>query len=607
MTKIAIPEQELRQAVADRLSTRQIAAKFGTSAGTINKLLKKCILKTNPIPLFDRPGHREKCSAASKANWQNSEYRNKVIDADKQAHSSAGQIEKCSSLSKANWQNSEYRNKCLTAMRTPEYKDKLSAISRANWADKEYRAEREAVMGTPECREKRSKAAKLNWENAGYRANNAATRRSPEFRSKSIAISKASWMDAEYKIRTIAAMNTQEIIDKASSLSKALWANPEYKNKRMAAMNTPEYKRQASLISKGLWRNERYKNKCLASVRSSDYRANMAIAARLRWEDPQYRVKHLLAISTPEAKSKMAKARENMPWSMTKPHQKVCDILTSLGVKFEIEKAVGFWNFDLYLPDFNLLIEVQGNYWHTLAKAKSRDKAKSTYIERYHPELKIGYIWEHECLQPNKVLEKIKYWCGLTKLELVDYEFKDLRVGQVNKNIADEFLYTWHYQHHGRHGVDYGVYLGEQLIAISRFTSPTRNESATQIGLRPQEVLELARLCVHPRYQKKNLLTWALARIEKDIKKSNTSIRCLVSFSDMSQGHTGAVYKAANWEFHSVADPSYYYVDKDGYVMHKKTLWDHAKKLCMKEAEYAESHGFVKVPTLEKHKFIRRL
>jgi hypothetical protein len=112
---------------------------------------------------------------------------------------------------------------------------------------------------------------------------------------------------------------------------------------------------------------------------------------------------------------------------------------------------------------------------------------------------------------------------------------------------------------------------------------------------------------VHPKYQKKNLLSWFLARCEKIIKAQRPEIICLVSFADSTYNHTGAVYKASNWTLSRVVEPNYWYVDSGGWVMHKKTLWNHAKSLALTESEYAEKNGFTKVWGKEKYKFTKTL
>jgi len=289
---------------------------------------------------------------------------------------------------------------------------------------------------------------------------------------------------------------------------------------------------------------------------------------------------------------------------MSKPHLKIVEILNSLNIEHKVEFVIGPWTFDVFIPPHNILIEVQGTYWHTKKDRLPRDKAKQSYIQDNFPQYQLKHIWEHECLEENKVLEKIKYWLGITKLELVDFDLNSVIIKSSDKTEADTFLYNWHYIHYGQHGISMGAYLGNELIALARFTSPHRQEIAISIGYQPKEVLELSRLVVHPRYQKKNLLSWFLSRVEKQLPQGT---KCLVSFADTSYGHTGAVYKASNWQQVSVAKPNYYYVDNEGWVMHKRTLWDHAKKMQMTENEYMNKFNYRKVWGKEKYKFIKIL
>jgi len=323
---------------------------------------------------------------------------------------------------------------------------------------------------------------------------------------------------------------------------------------------------------------------------------------------PEHKIKMAKIQSAPEYKARMAVVREGVSTTFTRPHVKVCELLTSLGVSYVTEKAVGPWNFDIFVEAANLLIEVQGDYWHNRKERILKDANKSTYIINNFPQYQLKYIWEHECLTEGSVLAKLKYWLGLDRVEQVDYELKQASVKPVlDAKQADTFLYNWHYQHHGRHGLDLGGYLGNELICLSRFTSPSRAEIATSLGYTQKQVLELARLVVHPKYQKKNLLSWFLARCERYIRQTRLEIEYLVSFADSTHNHTGAVYKASNWELNRVVEPNYWYVDTNGWVMHKRTLWSHAKKMCTGEVEYAQKNGFTKVWGKEKYKFTRKL
>ena len=81
----------------------------------------------------------------------------------------------------------------------------------------------------------------------------------------------------------------------------------------------------------------------------------------------------------------------------------------------------------------------------------------------------------------------------------------------------------------------------------------------------------------------------------------------MVSFADTTHNHYGTIYKASNWKLNGEVAPDYWYIDKDKYVCHKKTLWNHAKKMSMSESEYCVKHGYSKILGNKKFRFIFNL
>ncbi len=91
----------------------------------------------------------------------------------------------------------------------------------------------------------------------------------------------------------------------------------------------------------------------------------------------------------------------------TKPQLIVNKILDELKIEYEREKILGFYSMDNYLPEYNLVIEIQGDYWHCnpkkydtpinniQCKTISRDKAKHTYLKKYYG-IEILYLWESD-------------------------------------------------------------------------------------------------------------------------------------------------------------------------------------------------------------------
>ena len=148
----------------------------------------------------------------------------------------------------------------------------------------------------------------------------------------------------------------------------------------------------------------------------------------------------------------------------------------------------------------------------------------------------------------------------------------------------------------------YSATINGKVVAVAAFGRPTRYESELRLKAR---TIELTRFCIHPQYHKKNFASWLLARLEK-IVRNDAKFDVMLAFSDPLAGHDGTIYSAANWEFDGKTAPSYYYVDNDGYVMHKKTLYNYAIKFRMREAEYASRHGWTKVHVPPKNRYIKR-
>lgn len=55
--------------------------------------------------------------------------------------------------------------------------------------------------------------------------------------------------------------------------------------------------------------------------------------------------------------------------------------LERLGIEFEQEKPMGRYVIDFYLPHQKIAIEADGNYWHSLEKAKDTAKRKNKYLD----------------------------------------------------------------------------------------------------------------------------------------------------------------------------------------------------------------------------------
>jgi GNAT superfamily N-acetyltransferase len=315
-------------------------------------------------------------------------------------------------------------------------------------------------------------------------------------------------------------------------------------------------------------------------------------------------------LARPDVVLKVQAARMRMP-RVSSIQRTLYSMLDGLRVDYARERhggtdaacVVGPWAFDCAVPrpgKPTLLIECQGDYWHGQKGKRSRDDAKLAYVmQRFPGRYEVKYIWEHEFYNYNKVLETLKYWLGIAKIDVVDFQFADVAIRPCPAQDYAPLLTKYHYlPNAGRGGIAFGAYLGADLIAVCVLSPLVRQNIDATLPCDAAAARELSRLCIHPRYQKKNFASWFIMRA---LPKQ---FRVIVSYCDTTFNHNGATYKACNFKQDRVVRPDYWYVKPDGWVMHKKTLYEHAKRMQMCEAEFAKKYGYMKVHGREKLRFI---
>lgn len=134
----------------------------------------------------------------------------------------------------------------------------------------------------------------------------------------------------------------------------------------------------------------------------------------------------------------------------TRPQVIVNEILDELNVSYINEQIYDYYAVDNYLPKYNLIIEVMGDFWHCNPikypkdkydihnKNIGRDKAKHNYIHSKY-NIEILYLWENDIYNHPDVCKNliIKYITNnghIPNYHSFNYTFKD-GVIELNKNL----------------------------------------------------------------------------------------------------------------------------------------------------------------------------
>lgn len=426
--------------------------------------------------------------------------------------------------------------------------------------------------------------------------------------------------NAHFCCRSCASTKSHErnldLKNKISVSVKIKCSEPGYRESQIQRQNTDEYVSAAKERSKLNWENGDYRDRQKTAKNDPEHRKIQSNKSKEKWKDQLYVDKQKTSRQTPEFKNKMAllRSKQSMNGRDSSLEVMTHNILSSMNVKWEKQYVIGPWSFDVFVPSHNLLIECQGEYWYSLEGRQAKDRSKFTYTNEYFPQYNILYLYHRDFLNPDAVLQKLSNALFKTGFEQTDFNFKDLstrplyvqdKLTNSRYSASEEFLQSFHYAGYGRAAKKvYGAFLENKLVAVCKFAGVVRNEVASSMGLEYSKVLELDRFCIHPQFHKKNFASWFISRCSRFIFDEFPKITRLVSFADSTYGHSGVIYKAANWTEVGKVKPDYYYATPDGWIMKKKRLYGHARSLRKTELEYAEENNYVKVFGKEKTKFI---
>lgn len=101
--------------------------------------------------------------------------------------------------------------------------------------------------------------------------------------------------------------------------------------------------------------------------------------------------------------------KNNSVTTLTKPQIIINNLLELNDIRYKNEEPFIYYSVDNYLNEYNLIIEVMGDYWHSnplkftqlnnlQVKNITRDKAKHTFIQKYYG-INILYLWENDILK----------------------------------------------------------------------------------------------------------------------------------------------------------------------------------------------------------------
>jgi len=154
----------------------------------------------------------------------------------------------------------------------------------------------------------------------------------------------------------------------------------------------PGYKQSAETIAKRVEARKWYRHgpevrarisaAQTGSKHSAEHKAKIGAAHLGKTRSSEAKKRMSAAQSRPDilAKMSLARAEQSRRKQPTRIELAVRDALTAAGVEFVFQYPIGRYVADFFLPSKNLILECDGDYWHSLPGVKEKDSSRDAYL-----------------------------------------------------------------------------------------------------------------------------------------------------------------------------------------------------------------------------------
>lgn len=221
----------------------------------------------------------------------------------------------------------------------------------------------------------------------------------------------------------------------------------------------------------------------------------------------------------------------------------VCEYLDNLGIKYNTNvKIIPPYEVDIYIPDKNIAIEVNGNYWHSIAdKDKFYHQHKSLLCKEKG--IRLIHIFEYEWVNNN---EKIKQFLkDNLGVDIITVGARKCQVCEINKDAAEDFFNKSHLQNYGKSSVRLGLYYKGKLLSAMTFSKSRFNKKYEW---------EIIRYATFPGYR----IIGGASKLFSFFKERYQP-KSVLSYCDLSK-MSGEVYKKLGFKEVGLTEPGYVWV-----------------------------------------------
>lgn len=291
-----------------------------------------------------------------------------------------------------------------------EQRKKMSEARKGRKMSEEQRQAIIRAKNTPEAKARASAAHIGNTNKLGKKESEETRKR------KSIA-HKGKVLSEEHKQHLRESMNSEETQKLISEGVKRAYTDPEMRERQrqgtLEAVNKPEYSQHMSESIRRVQATEEYQVNHKAAMSDPDLRAKLRAQklGKPLSEEHKQKIKNggterayarWANVSEEERREHMQKAMEaSLTVGISSLEEQIKVLLDALGVVYEQQYRIWKYFVDFYVASENLIIEVNGCYWHscpqcgfTYEPKQESDAKRTKYL--LSKGYKIVTIWEHD-------------------------------------------------------------------------------------------------------------------------------------------------------------------------------------------------------------------
>lgn len=254
---------------------------------------------------------------------------------------------------------------------------------------------------------------------------------------------------------------------------------------------------------------------------------------------------------------------------------------------FNNRKILNGKELDIFIPDKNIAIELNGILWHSFGSSwpnnlNSEKVEKSKHYNKYKQCEKLGiqllqFTDIDYCSKKEIVLGIIK-----AKLGIIDTRIyaRNCKVKEISKKEKTEFCAANHLQGDGHSQIEYGLFYNNELVSVMTFGKRKITKSEPK--------MEIIRYCNKLNY---NIIGGASKLLKYFIKNNKCST--LITYADNSISN-GNVYKQLGFALIKETKWNYWYLssEKHDKLLHRSNFMRHKLNTKLTEKEEMYKRGY---------------